>query len=78
MSPALDLRASAARNWSRVDSVPGPDNRLASKVPFSAGVGVDHRMAALPLTIGATFNFHGGGPAHLSERTAACNGSWGW
>ena len=57
-----------------MDSVPGPDNRLASQVPFSAGVGVDHRMAALPLTIGATFNFQGGGPAHLSERTAAWSG----
>lgn len=74
LSPALDLRANAARNWSRVDSVPGPDNRLASQVPFSAGVGVDHRMAALPLTLGATFNFQGGGPARVSERTGAWSG----
>ena len=74
LSPALDFRANAARNWSRVDSVPGPDNRLAGQVPFSASVGVDHRVAALPLTLGATFNFQGGGPARLSERTGAWRG----
>ena len=72
--PALELRASMARNWSRVDSVPGPDNRLASQVPFSASVGLDHRVAALPLSWGASFNFQGGGPVRLSERTGAWNG----
>jgi outer membrane receptor protein involved in Fe transport len=74
LAPASELRANMARNWSRVDSVPGPDNRLASQVPFSASVGIDHRMAALPLTLGATFNFQGGGPARLSERTGAWSG----
>lgn len=74
LAAALELRANAARNWSRVDSVPGPDNRLATQVPLSASVGVDHRMATLPLTLGATFNFQGGGPARLSERTGAWAG----
>jgi outer membrane receptor protein involved in Fe transport len=73
-APALDLRANMARNWSRVASIPGPDNRLASQVPFSASMGFDHRMAALPVTFGASFNFQGGGPARLSERTAAWAG----
>jgi outer membrane receptor protein involved in Fe transport len=72
--PAVDLRANMARNWSRVDSIPGPDNRLASQVPFSASAGIDHRMAALPVTLGASFNFQGGGPARLSERTGAWRG----
>jgi outer membrane receptor for ferrienterochelin and colicins len=30
---AFDLRANAARNWSRVDSVNGPNNRLAQLTP---------------------------------------------
>jgi outer membrane receptor protein involved in Fe transport len=72
--PALELRANMARNWSRVTSIPGPDNRLAGQVPFSASVGLDHRMAALPATFGASFSFLGGGPAKLSERTAAWAG----
>ena len=73
-APALTLRANLARNWSRVDGVPRPDNRLASQVPLSAGVGVDLRMAALPVTVGASFNFQGGGLARLSERRASWNG----
>lgn len=75
LSPAFDLRANAARNWSRVEGVPGPDNRLARQVPLSASIGVDHRMAALPLTLGATFNFQGGGPARQSERTGVWSGA---
>ncbi len=71
---AFELWANAARNWSRVESIPGPDNRLAGQAPFSAGFGIDHRMAALPLTLGASFSLRGGGPARLSERTAAWSG----
>jgi outer membrane receptor protein involved in Fe transport len=72
---AYDLRANLARNWSRVESIPGPDNRLASQLPFSASVGVDHRLAALPLTLGANFVYQGGGPVRLSERTGAWSGA---
>ena len=72
--PALDLRANMARNWSRVRSIPGPDNRLAGQVPLSASVGFDQRMAALPVTFGASMSFKGGGAARLSERTAAWAG----
>ena len=72
--PAFDLRASMARNWSRVRSIPGPDNRLASQVPASASVGFDLRMAALPLTFGASVSFQAGGPARLSEHMAAWSG----
>jgi hypothetical protein len=58
-----------------VESVPGPDNVLASQTPLSAGAGIDHRMAALPLTLGATFIFRGGGPARLSTSAAAWRGA---
>ncbi|MDB5906689.1 MAG: TonB-dependent receptor [Massilia sp.] len=73
-TPALDLRANMARNWSRVDSIPAPDNRLASQVPFSASVGLDHRLAAKPVTLGASFGYQGGGAVRLSERIGAWNG----
>jgi outer membrane receptor for ferrienterochelin and colicins len=73
-APAFELRANLARNWSRVASIPGPDNRLAGQVPLNAGVGIDHRMAALPVNFGASFTFQGGGPASLSERTTAWAG----
>jgi outer membrane receptor protein involved in Fe transport len=70
----FDLRANLARNWSRVDSIPGPGNRIASQVPFSASAGVDHRLSQLPVTLGASFAYQGGGPLRLSERTASWRG----
>jgi outer membrane receptor for ferrienterochelin and colicins len=35
-APPLELHANVARNWSSVDGVPGPDNRLDEQVPLSA------------------------------------------
>ncbi|MES2127298.1 MAG: TonB-dependent receptor [Pseudomonadota bacterium] len=59
-APNLDLRASLSRNWSRVDSVPGPDNRLAGQTPFSANMGVDFKTGAW--MCGASFALRSGGP----------------
>ncbi|MDL2356348.1 MAG: TonB-dependent receptor [Pseudomonadota bacterium] len=73
--PRLELRANLARNWSRVAAIAGPDNRLASQVPLSAGVGIDHRMTALPVTLGASVNFVRGGALRLSERGRASSGA---
>ncbi|UGQ46852.1 TonB-dependent receptor plug domain-containing protein [Massilia endophytica] len=58
-APAMDIKASVSRNWSRVDAIPGPDNRLAQQVPLSATFAVDR--AAGRLTTGASFVFRGGG-----------------
>jgi outer membrane receptor protein involved in Fe transport len=62
----LDLRASANRNWSRVDSVPGPDNRLDQQVPLSAVLGLDYRQDKF--NAGASFTFREGGPVRISEQ----------
>ena len=45
-APALDLRASVSRNWSRVDSVPGPYNRMEQQVPLTANLGLDYKRGA--------------------------------
>ena len=55
----LDLRASISRNWSKVDSAPGPNNRLNQQTPFSATVGGDYKRG--PLTAGASYAFKNGG-----------------
>jgi outer membrane receptor for ferrienterochelin and colicin len=65
-APPLDLRASANRNWSRVDSVPGPDNRLDQQVPLSAVLGLDYRQDKF--NAGASFAFREGGPVRISEQ----------
>jgi hypothetical protein len=43
--PQLDLRTNLGRNWSHVDSVAGPDNRLAAQAPFTMNLGADARLA---------------------------------
>jgi outer membrane receptor for ferrienterochelin and colicins len=64
-APAIDLRASVSRNWSTVDFVPGPDNRLDQQTPLSATLGIDYKAG--PLTTGGSFAFRTGGPVRISE-----------
>lgn len=60
-APNVDLRANLARNWSRIESIPGPDNRLAQQTPLVLNLGGDWRLASLPLTLGGSFGFQRGG-----------------
>jgi outer membrane receptor for ferrienterochelin and colicins len=64
-APALDLRASLSRNWSSVDSVAGPNNRLAQQTPLSANLGADYKSGRL--TTGASYAFRNGGLVRVSE-----------
>ena len=43
-APPIDFRFNMARNFSSVDEVPGPNNRLDQQVPFNATLGLDYRM----------------------------------
>ncbi len=60
-APALDVRANVSRNWSRIDSVPGPHNRLDQQVPLSANLGLDYKTQDGTWSMGGSFNFRGGG-----------------
>jgi outer membrane receptor for ferrienterochelin and colicins len=59
------VRASVSRNWSSVDSVPGPDNRLDQQTPLSATFGADYKSPDGKLTTGASFAFKDGGPVRI-------------
>jgi iron complex outermembrane receptor protein len=48
----LDLRTNASFYRSRVDGVPGPDNRLEQQTPMSLNLGADYRLRSLPLAVG--------------------------
>jgi len=67
-APALELRASVSRNWSEVDAVPGPGNRMEQQTPFSANLGLDYKSGAL--STGASLAHRRGG----SVRVAANRG----
>jgi outer membrane receptor protein involved in Fe transport len=62
---AFDLRASFARNWSRVSAVPGPDNRLDAQTPMSATFGIDYRKG--DLTMGSSLAWQKGGWVRISD-----------
>ncbi|MES2017187.1 MAG: TonB-dependent receptor [Pseudomonadota bacterium] len=64
-APAIDLRASLSRNWSSVDAVKGPNNRLDQQTPFSATLGLDYKTGRL--TTGGSYAFRNGGMVKQSE-----------
>jgi outer membrane receptor for ferrienterochelin and colicins len=65
-APAIDLRASVSANWSRVDGVPGPDNRIDGQTPLSSNLGIDYKRG--DLTTGASFAWKQGGLVRISDR----------
>jgi outer membrane receptor protein involved in Fe transport len=65
-APDAELRAGVSRNWSTVDAIPGPDNRLDSQVPWSANLGIDWRVKNMPLTIGGSLAYKGSVRARTS------------
>lgn len=58
-APQLELRGSLARNWSRVEHVPGPGNRLDRQPEWSANLGADYTRGGFKA--GASFSFVSGG-----------------
>ncbi|UVW26891.1 TonB-dependent siderophore receptor [Massilia sp. H6] len=70
-APALDLRASVSRNWSRVASVPGPHNRMEQQTPLTANLGVDFKSGAL--AAGASLAHRRGGPIRVSANRGFYN-----
>jgi outer membrane receptor for ferrienterochelin and colicins len=64
--PAIDLRLNVARNWSKVDNIPGPNNRLDQQTPLSGNIGLDYKATTLPMTVGGNFNYQAGGPVRYA------------
>jgi outer membrane receptor for ferrienterochelin and colicins len=53
----LTLRTNASVYRSRVDSVPGPNNRLDQQPTYTLNAGFDWPLRGTPLTVGGNFNF---------------------
>ena len=64
LTASLSMRANASFNRSRLDSVPGPDNRLAAQTPLSGSAALSYRRGAL--TLDAEFSCEAGGPSRDS------------
>ena len=56
-APRVELRSNLSLYRSRVDGVPGPDNRLEQQAQASANLGADYRLRGTPLTLGGNVNW---------------------
>jgi outer membrane receptor for ferrienterochelin and colicins len=67
-APPVDVRANASVFRSKVDAVPGPNNRLDSQPPGTLNLGFDYKLRnGLPLTVGANTNFTPGFRTQVSS-----------
>ena len=78
------VRLGVSRNWSHVESVPAPGNRLGEQVPLTLNAGLDFRVNA-GATAGFNWNLRKGSTAHTSatqwsgqgtERRLDLHASW--
>ncbi|MEQ1806920.1 MAG: TonB-dependent receptor, partial [Burkholderiaceae bacterium] len=74
-APNVDLRANASLFRSRVDGVPGPNNRIDQQPDWTANLGADYRIPGTPLLLGASVNLTPGYTTRVSaEQTASVGG----
>jgi len=64
LTASLSLRANATINRSRLERVPGPDNRLGAQTPLSGVATLSYKRAAL--TLDAEFSYEAGGASRAS------------
>ena len=55
----LAVRVNLARNWSRVDNVPGPDNRIAGQPAYNGNLGLDYSAANGGIDVGGSYTHTG-------------------
>jgi outer membrane receptor for ferrienterochelin and colicins len=67
-APAIELRSNLSRNWSVVDDVPGPHNRLAQQAPLSANLGLEWKPVGTMLTLGGNASVTTGGQVRTSAK----------
>lgn len=63
---ALNLRGSLNYYQSRVDALPGPNNRLDGQQPWSGNFGMDYRLTTYPMTVGGSLAFT---PGYTTQQT---------
>ena len=73
-APRVELRHNLSVYRSRVEGVPGPDNRLDGQSPASANLGADYRLRGLPLTLGGNLNWVPGYRSQLAADRATTSG----
>jgi len=71
----VQLRANLSLFDSKVDQVPGPDNRLEGQPKGTANFGADYKLRGLPLSLGASVNITPAYKLRLSDVSSSSVGS---
>lgn len=58
-APGVDIRFNLTRNWSKVDDVPGPDNRLDEQPKLSSNLSADYKLSPT-WTMGTSYTYRSG------------------
>jgi len=53
-------RMNVARNWSRLEAVAGPDNRIAGQPAWTGNLGLDYAAPGRPVEMGGTYTWRSG------------------
>jgi outer membrane receptor protein involved in Fe transport len=69
----LAARVNLARNWSRLDSVPGPDNRIEGQPAWSGNLGADYALPSGAFDTGGALSYRG----RYASRQSAVQASTG-
>jgi len=66
-APDIEFHGNLTRNWSQVDAIPGPRNRLSTQTPFSGSAGATWRHDDA-LSFGADYSFDSGTDSRVTDR----------
>ena len=65
-APSVDVRFNATRNWSQVDDVSGPDNRVGEQPKLSSTLGIDYAINPT-WTVGSSYTYQSGGSIRITQ-----------
>jgi outer membrane receptor protein involved in Fe transport len=72
---AWAARVNAARNWSRLDAVAGPDNRIPGQPAWSGNLGLDYAAPGQGLELGGSYTHRSGYASRQSPQLADYGGA---
>ena len=74
-APAINFRANLSIYDSKVDSVPGPNNRISEQPKMTGNLGADYRFRATPYSIGGNINWTPGFETQLVDNQLSKTGT---
>ncbi len=72
-APKININFNTAYNFSRVDALPSPYNRLEKQTPFSGNLSIDYNISQA-FQLGGNFNYQGGGKVQVTNELLSDTG----